>query len=98
MSLEVPMRTEGLLDMACSSVLRRERNGLEVRDVVCSTCENRVKREKKRRELTGVEEHVPHRSRLLVDLEWMAREEDPLRDDSRRIRAHESSHTHQLEI
>lgn len=48
------------------------------------------------RKLTGVEEHVTDRRRLLVDFERMAGKHDPLRDDARRVRVEEAARGDQV--
>jgi hypothetical protein len=48
------------------------------------------------RELTSVEEHVSHGSRLPVHLERVSGEDDPLGDDPGRVGAHKGSHGDQV--
>lgn len=47
-------------------------------------------------DIVPIEKHVPHSGSLLVHLERMPGEDDPLGDDPGRIGAHERPHGHQM--
>lgn len=44
----------------------------------------------------GVKEHVPHRSGLSVDSEWVAGEDDAFGDDARRVGVEEGAHGNEM--
>ena len=89
MRLEIPVRSERLLDMPCPSVLGMKLNGLEIVNVLCriNSSSNGQKfcsmREWKR---TAVEEHVTNGGSFFVDFEWVPCQNITLRDDTGRVR------------